>query len=95
MMNFTRIIYAISDHGNAAISKGLQYFGIGGSSVGGATWVATNKEVVEQGMQLSDFGAMVGIAGGLTLVAKNGIDIYFAYKRNGRETESHKRSNDK
>ena len=80
----------ISDHGNAAISKGLHYFGITGASVGGVTW-ATQKgdPITHAGMTLSDWGAIVGIIGGVTLVIKSGVDIYFAFQRNKREKESH------
>lgn len=101
MQNITDLIHraaiTISDHGNTVASKSLQYFGIGGSSVGGATWFASGggggrgREVVEQGLALSDWGAIVGIVGGITLIIKNGIDIYFAHKRNKRESDAHKR----
>lgn len=103
MQNITNLIHkaaiTISDHGNVVASKSLQYFGIGGSSVGGATWFASNTKggalvvsSAEQGWGLSDWGAMVGIVGGITLILKNGIDIYFAHKRNKRESDAHKRS---
>lgn len=103
MQTITEIIHkaamTISDHGNAAISKSLQYFGIGGSSIGGATWYASGKsqpvvQAVEEGLALSDWGAIVGIIGGITLILKNGVDMYFAHKRNGREQAAHERSKD-
>lgn len=81
-----QIAITISDHGNAAISKGLQYFGVVGSSVGGTTWVATKGMEPHAGLTLSDWGAIVGIIGGITLIVKNGVDIYFAHQRNKRES---------
>lgn len=87
---FHHLAVTISDHGNAAISKGLQYFGVVGSSVGGTTWVATKGAAEHSGMTLSDWGAIVGIIGGLTLILKNGVDMYFAYQRNKRESEGKK-----
>jgi hypothetical protein len=81
-----QIAMSISDHGNIALSKGLQYFGVGGSSVGIASGVAKmNPSEVESVLQLSDYGAIIGIIGGLTLIVKNGVDIYFTIKKNKRE----------
>lgn len=85
----------ISDHGNAAVSKGLQWFGVSGSSVGVASGVAKMSETSESVMSMSDWGAIVGIIGGATLIIKNGVDIYFAHQRNKRERESHERINNR
>lgn len=78
---------AISNHGNAALSKSLQYFGVGGSSVGAVSFLSKSEVVQEQvgvGMTLSDWGGIVGILGGITLIVKNSVDVYFASKKDKR-----------
>ena len=83
---------AMSDHGNVVLSKSLQYFGVGGSSIGIASGISKmNPAVVpDPSLTISDYGAIIGIIGGVTLIVKNGIDIYFTIKKNKRESEQNK-----
>jgi len=78
------VIHAISDQGNALLSKSVVYVGVGGSSVGVASKLAEN---VSQS-SFSDYGALAGIVGGVSLAIKSLADIYFAYKKNKREQET-------
>lgn len=82
----------ISDHGNAAASKFMTYFGAGGAGVGVVSGV-TQKYAEPDFLwfNLTEWGALVGIVGGLMLAIKAGVDIYFAFKRDKRETKAHKR----
>ena len=79
------IMHEISDSGNALISKGIIYFGVGGSSVGVASRVAEVEVVASGSLTLADYGAIAGILGGISLVIKACTDIYFSYKKNKRE----------
>lgn len=84
---FHDLAIAISNYGNAALSKSLQYFGVGGSSVGAVSFLSKSEAVQEQvgvGMTLSDWGGIVGIIGGITLIIKNSVDMYFLAKRDKR-----------
>lgn len=85
------VAHAISNHGNAAIGKSMQYFGIATSSVGIGTYATKGHEVVQAGMTWSDWGGIVGVVGGITLIIKTGVDIYFNIRKDRREAEAHKR----
>ena len=85
-------IHAISDHGNVAASKFITYFGISGSSVGVASRFANQQAEPEfLWFTLTEWGSIVGIAGGLSLVLKFAVDWHYKRKQDRREQEAHNR----
>lgn len=84
-----QILTPISDQGNAMFSKVAVYVGVSGSSIGVASGVAKTSTIDPMWLSLSDWGSICGIAGGITLVLKSGVDIYFARKKDRREEEQH------
>lgn len=85
-------INLISDHGNAAASKFMVYFGVGGSSVGVASGLTQRYAEPEFiWFTLTEWGSVVGIAGGLSLIIKLIVDWYYRRKQDKREQEVHDR----
>lgn len=84
------ILHAISDQGNAILSKSLVYVGVGGSSIGVATKVAEVTDNVPDSLLTSvEWGAAAGIVGGICLIIKTGTDVYFNYQKEKRAREMH------
>ncbi len=84
----TQLLMAISDHGNAIISKAVNYFGfasVGGGVVIGAATDTASRIASPEMWQLSDWAVIVSIVGGITFIIKNLVDTYFKIKNKGRE----------
>ena len=84
------IFHAISDHGNAVLSKFVTYFGVVSIGSGGALGVANgtaSKVAQDQFLTLPDYAAIVSIIGGICLVIKNAVDIYYKIKEKRSEKE--------
>ena len=80
MSAISNIFHAISDHGNALVSKVVTYFGVVSIGGGGALGVASGtaeKIAQNQSFGLPDWAAMVSIVGGICLIIKNSIDAYY------------------
>ncbi len=92
MATLNTVANQISDHGNAALSKGIQWVGITSISTGGGLSAAKNTGMIasEQGMQLADWGIVVSIIGGCTFILKNIADVYFNHKKHKREDDAAK-----
>lgn len=77
------ILHAISDHGNAILSKNivlLGYVGIGVGAGGGVVSGTADKIVNDVSFGLPDWAAIVAIISGLSLIIKNGVDTYYKIK---------------
>lgn len=86
MSRILSVLHAMSDNGNALLSKFIVYAGVSGSSVGIANKVAESTGVItEDYLTLADWGAIVGIIGGLSLAVKSLSGVYFDYQKNKRE----------
>jgi hypothetical protein len=80
MSAISNILHAISDHGNALVSKAVTYFGVVSIGGGGALGVASGtaeKIAQNQSFGLPDWAAIVSIVGGICLIIKNSIDAYY------------------
>ena len=93
-------MFAISDHGNALVSKSiviLGYIGIGVGTTGGIASGTAQKVVDDVVFGLPDWAATVAIVSGLSLVIKNGVDTYYKLKdrREMNKEHLHKRKGDK
>ena len=88
MSLLNNILHTISDHGNALISKGITYYGLASIGTGGALGVTSGtveKVTQSQGLGLSDYAAIVSIIGGVCLIIKNLVDVYFTIKEKRNE----------
>lgn len=84
------ILHTISDHGNTLASKVVTYYGLASIGTGGALGVASGtaeKVAQSQGLGLADYAAIVSIIGGVCLIIKNLVDVYFTIqeKRNAEK----------
>ena len=80
MSAISNILHAISDHGNALVSKAVTYLGVVSIGGGGALGVASGtaeKIAQNQSFGLPDWAAIVSIVGGICLIIKNSIDAYY------------------
>lgn len=89
MSLLNNILHTISDHGNAVASKVVTYYGLASIGTGGALGVTSgtvDKVVQSQGLGLADYAAIVSIIGGVCLIIKNLVDVYFTIqeKRNAK-----------
>lgn len=86
----------ISDHGNAALSKGIQWVGLTSLGTGGGLSAAKHSGMIasEKGLELADYGIIVSIIGGCTFIIKNIADVYFNHKKHKREADAAKRTED-
>ena len=81
-------LHWFSDAGNVIASKMVTWFGV--ASIGaGALLGATNDTVAEAACSgaewgPTDYGAIVAIVGGVTLVIKNVVDVYYRVKSDGK-----------
>lgn len=86
-------MHIISDHGNVAASKFITYFGVSGSTVGVASqFVGKPTEPEFLWFTLTEWGSIVGIAGGLSLVLKFAVDWHYKRKQDRREQEAHEKN---
>lgn len=84
----TDILMAISEHGNIIAHKGINWLGAVSISAGVTLGAATDtaSRIAEPAQwQMSDWAAVVSIAGGISFLIKNAVDIYFKVKNKGRE----------
>lgn len=84
------LLTAMSDHGNALLSKAVHYFGLASVGGGAAIGVATDSidRIASPAMwQLSDWAVVVSITGGITFIIKNLVDTYFKIKNKGKESD--------
>lgn len=84
----TNLIMAISEHGNLMLHKGMNWVGAISISTGATLAATTNtaSRIFEPSLwQLSDWAAIVSMAGGLSFLIKNAVDIYFKLKNKGRD----------
>lgn len=79
----------ISDHGNAALSKGIQWAGLVSVGTGGGLSIAKQQHVIESQamLTLADWGIIISMIGGATFIIKNLADLYFAYRRDKRDNK--------
>lgn len=82
-------LHGISDAGNVIASKITTWFGIASISTG-ATLGVVNDTVDKIASAdpavwtLQDYAAIVAMIGGITLIIKNAVDIYFRVKSKGK-----------
>lgn len=89
MNRILHVLDAISDQGNAILSKTFIYVGVSGSSVGVASGIAKRTTDLSSDMlTLSEWGSVCGIVGGLALAIKSCSDVYFNYKKDKREQQA-------
>lgn len=82
-------LHGISDYGNVIASKITTWFGV--ASIGtGATLGVVNDTAQKIASTepavwtLQDYAAIVAMVGGITLIIKNAVDIYFRIKSKGK-----------
>lgn len=81
-------LHGISDAGNVIASKITTWFGVASISTG-ATLGVVNDTVDKIASSepaiwtLQDYAAIVAMIGGITLIIKNAVDIYFRVKSKG------------
>ena len=83
MSMINSVLHAISDHGNAILSKSivfLGYIGIGVGTGGGVVNGTMDKIANDVAFGLPDWAAVVAIISGLSLIIKNGVDTYYKIK---------------
>lgn len=81
MSALNNLMHAISDHGNIVASKALTFFGVtsvGGGLAGGVVSGTAHKIAESQAFGLPDWAAVVSIIGGLSLIIKNAVDVYYS-----------------
>jgi len=79
-------MHAISDHGNEIASKLVTWFGVASVGTGGVIGVAndTASRILDPSLWgLPDYAAIVAMCGGITLIIKNIVDVYFTIKNKG------------
>lgn len=92
MSVFQNIIHTISDHGNVIASKVIMYFGIASVGTGGTLGVMNDTVQKVTGAEsaawgLADWAAVVSIAGGLSLIIKTIVDVYFKIRAERRSKQ--------
>lgn len=90
MSNLSNLFHAISDNGNLIASKAITYWGVLSIGTGGALGVSSgtvDKVVHSQGLTLADYAAIVSLVGGVCLIIKNLVDVYYTIKekRSGKK----------
>jgi hypothetical protein len=78
----------MSDAGNVIASKLTTWFGVASISTGATLGVVndTAAKVAGSGVDwtIQDYAAIVALIGGVTLVIKNSVDIYYRIKSKGK-----------
>lgn len=83
----SHILHTISDHGNAIASKVITWVGVASVGTGATIGVAneTASRIFDPSLwTLSDYAAIVAMCGGVTLVIKNVVDVYFTIRNRNR-----------
>ena len=82
------LLHYVSDAGNVIASKITTWFGVASISTGATLGVVndTVSKVAGSGVEwgLPDYAAVVAMVGGVTLVIKNVVDIYYKVKSEGK-----------
>lgn len=82
------LLHWISDAGNVIAAKITTWFGVASISTGATLGVVndTAAKVAGSGAEwtLQDYAAVVAVVGGITLVVKNVVDIYYRVKSDGK-----------
>lgn len=83
------LLHSISDAGNVIASKVTTWFGVASISTGATLGVVndTAHKVASSDPMiwtLQDYAAVIAMFGGITLVIKNIVDIYFRVKSKGK-----------
>ena len=77
------VLHAISDHGNAILSKSivfLGYIGIGVGAFDGYVNDTVDKIANDVAFGFPDWAAVIAIISSLSLIIKNGVDTYYKIK---------------
>lgn len=87
MNRITALIHIVSDHGDAMISKAINYIGAISIAAGGTNAVVSKAAVTqdEAMLAISDWAGIVSICGGLVFIFKLFTDMYFNYRKDKRE----------
>lgn len=82
------LLHGISDAGNVIASKITTWFGVASISTGATLGVVNDTVAKVSGSggewTLQDYAAVVALVGGITLVIKNVVDIYYRVKSDGK-----------
>jgi hypothetical protein len=82
------LLHGMSDAGNVIASKITTWLGVASISTGATLGVVndTAAKVAGSGVEwtLQDYAAVVAVVGGITLVIKNLVDIYYRIKSKGK-----------
>ena len=92
LTKLSNLMHTISDHGDAALSKFINIFGVASVGGGAANYVVSkSKDIADPSIwTIPDYAGVVSIVGGVVLIVKLCSDMYFNAKRNKREKENHK-----
>lgn len=90
MNRITDLLHLVSDHGDAMVSKAINYIGAASIAAGGTNAVVANsvESQSEAMLVISDWAGIVSICGGLVFIFKLFTDMYFNYKKDKREESS-------
>jgi hypothetical protein len=80
-------MHTISDHGNEIASKAITWFGVASVGTGAGIGVvndSASKLLDPSSWGLAEYASIVAICGGLTLIIKNLVDVYFTIKNRGK-----------
>ena len=82
-------LHSISDAGNVIASKITTWFGVASISTGATLGVVndTAEKLASADPVVwtpQDYAAIVAMVGGVTLIIKNAVDIYFRVKSKGK-----------
>lgn len=88
MSAINHLLTAISDHGNALLSKVTYYYGY--ASLGTGAVLATANQTLDRISEpstwgIQDYAAVVAMVGGVTLIIKNLVDLYFTIINKGKK----------
>ena len=94
LTKISNLMHAISDHGDAALSKFINIFGVASVGGGAANYVVSKSKHVSDPdiWTIPEIAGVVSIVGGVVLIIKLCSDMYFNSKRHKREKELHKES---
>jgi hypothetical protein len=86
MSVLSHLMHTISDHGNVIASKFITWVGVASVGTGGVIGVTqdTASRITDPSLWgLPDYAAVVAMCGGVTLIIKNVVDVYYTLKNKG------------
>lgn len=88
MSALNHLLTAISDHGNALLNKLLYSYGY--LSISAGAILATANQTLDRISEpatwgIQDYAAVVAMVGGVTLIIKNLVDLYFTIINKGKK----------